>query len=125
MGYDKGHQEFHGVDMKEGFHTVPGYPWGFSEKILAGSLDEKNKVGNRTRILKIEPGAYSTLPFVHEYWEEVYLLSGDLIVGGYSVEEPSLSFAPNTYACRPPGVHHGPFRSQTGCLLLELHYYEV
>ena len=56
MGYDKGHKEFHGVDMKEGFHAVPGYPWGFSEKILAGSLDEKNKVGNRTRILKIEPG---------------------------------------------------------------------
>ena len=61
MGYDKGHKEFHGVDMKEGFHTVPGYPWGFSEKILAGSLDEKNKVGNRTRILKIEPGAFLSL----------------------------------------------------------------
>ena len=39
MGYDKGHKEFYGVDMKEGFHTVPGYPWGFTEKILAGSLD--------------------------------------------------------------------------------------
>ncbi len=35
MGYDKGHKEFHGVNMKEGFHNVPGYPWGFSEKILA------------------------------------------------------------------------------------------
>ena len=44
MGYDKGHQEFTGVDMKEGFHEVPGYPWGFTEKILAGSLDEKNQV---------------------------------------------------------------------------------
>jgi len=81
MGYDKGHKEFYGVDMKEGFHTVPGYPWGFSEKILAGSLDEKNKVGNRTRILKIEPGAFSTVPFVHEYWEEVFLVSGDLVCG--------------------------------------------
>lgn len=81
MGYDKGHKEFHGVDMKDGFHTVPGYPWGFSEKILAGSLDEKNKVGNRTRILKIEPGAFSTVPFVHEYWEEVFLVSGDLVCG--------------------------------------------
>ena len=60
--HDKGHQEFHGVDMKQGFHNVPGYPWGFSEKILAGSLDEKNKVGNRTRILKIEAGAFSTVP---------------------------------------------------------------
>ena len=60
MGYDKGHQEFNGVDMTEGFRGVAGYPWGFTEKILAGSLDEKNKVGNRTRILKIEAGAFST-----------------------------------------------------------------
>ena len=56
MGYDKGHKEFHGVDMKEGFHTVPGYPWGFSEKILAGSLDEKNKVG-KGLIRQTTPGA--------------------------------------------------------------------
>jgi hypothetical protein len=34
------------------------------------------------------------------------------------------TFGPNTYACRPPGIHHGPFRSQHGCLLLEFHYYE-
>ena len=124
MGYDKGHQEFHGVDMKEGFHTVPGYPWGFSEKILAGTLDEKNKVGNRTRILKIEPGAYSTVPFVHEYWEEVYVISGDLIVGNDKNGKGGARFGPNTYACRPPGTLHGPFRSETGCLLLELHYYD-
>src|SRR5687767_8304443 len=82
MGYDKGHKEFHGVDMKDGFHNVPGYPWGFSEKILAGSLDEKNKVGNRTRILKIEPGVFSNVPFVYEYWEEVFLVSVDLVRGG-------------------------------------------
>ena len=66
MGYDKGHKEFFKIDMNEGFHKVPGYPPGFWEKIIAGGLDEKNKVGNRTRILKIEPGAYSTVPFVHE-----------------------------------------------------------
>ena len=28
-----------------------------------------------------------------------------------------------TYACRPPGVHHGPFKSDNGCILYELHYY--
>ncbi|MER9972006.1 cupin, partial [Mesorhizobium sp. M0060] len=93
--------------------------------ILAGRLDEAGKTGNRTRLLRFAPGAYTTMPFVHDYWEEVYLVSGDLIVGGTSVEEASPSFAPNTYACRPPGVYHGPFRSQTGCLLLELHYYEA
>jgi hypothetical protein len=81
MGFDKGHHEFHNVDMQSGWHGIPGYPSGFSEKILAGSLDEKNKRGNRTRMLRIEPGTFSTKPFVHEYWEEVFLLSGDLVVG--------------------------------------------
>ena len=23
----------------------------------------------------------------------------------------------------PPGVHHGPFKSDRGCLLYEIHYY--
>ena len=34
------------------------------------------------------------------------------------------SFSPFTYACRPPGAYHGPFRSDKGCLLLEIHYYD-
>jgi hypothetical protein len=34
-------------------------------------------------------------------------------------------FQPNTYACWPPGVRHGPFKSETGCLLLEFHYYDA
>ena len=29
-----------------------------------------------------------------------------------------------TYACRPPGVSHGPFKSENGCLLFEIHYYD-
>ena len=33
------------------------------------------------------------------------------------------AFAPNTYACRPPGAYHGPFKSEKGCVLLEIHYY--
>ena len=123
MGYDKGHKEFYGVDMKDGFHTVPGYPWGFSEKILAGSLDDKNKVGNRTRILKIEPGAFSTVPFVHEYWEEVFLVTGDLVCGSDAQGKGGESFTGPTYCVRPPGVYHGPFTSKNGCLLLETHYY--
>jgi hypothetical protein len=31
---------------------------------------------------------------------------------------------PNTYACRPPGAYHGPFKSEQGCMLLEIHYYD-
>ena len=34
------------------------------------------------------------------------------------------SFASPTYACRPPGAHHGPFKSEQGCMLFEIHYYD-
>ena len=30
---------------------------------------------------RIGPGVFTTKPFIHEYWEEVYVISGDLIVG--------------------------------------------
>jgi hypothetical protein len=124
MGYNKGHKEFHALDLDQGWHTLPGYPPGIQQKIIAGELDEKNKRGNRTRLLRFAPGTYTTEPFVHEYWEEVFLVSGDLIVGNDAKGEGGTAFAPNTYACRPPGAHHGPFKSETGCLLLEVHYFD-
>ena len=123
MSVAKPHLEFTPVSMSEGFALVPGYPPGFTEKILAGSLDEKSRIGNRTRILKLDPGAFSTKPFVHEYWEEVYLLSGDLIVGNDEKGAGGQKFTGPTYACRPPGAAHGPFKSDGGCLLYEIHYY--
>src|ERR1700723_4499292 len=124
MGFDKGHKEFHTLDMSEGWHSLPGYPPGIEEKIIAGALDEKAKHGNRTRLLRFAPGVYTTAPFVHEYWEEVFLLSGDLTVGNDAQGKGGEAFKPNTYACRPPGVFHGPFKSETGCLLIEMHYFD-
>jgi ChrR-like protein with cupin domain len=122
--FHKGHREFHTLDMTSGWRTPPGYPDGFKEKIIAGSLDEKNKRGNRTRLLRMEPGTFSTAPFVHDYWEEVFLLAGDLIVGSDAAGKGGEQFRNYTYAVRPPGVYHGPFKSETGCLLLETHYYD-
>ncbi|HVI13614.1 MAG TPA: cupin [Pseudolabrys sp.] len=123
MGYHKGHKEFHVLDLQDGWHTLPGYPLGIQEKIIAGELDEKNKRGNRTRLLRFAPGTYTTDPFVHDYWEEVFLLSGDLIVGNDRLGNGGQKFQNYTYAVRPPGVHHGPFKSDSGCLLLETHYF--
>jgi len=117
----KEHLEFHPVDMQAGWHTPPGYPSGIEQKFLAGRLDEERHLGNRTRLLRFLPGARTQEAFVHDYWEEVYLLEGDLIVGGPASE--TVSYGPHTYACRPPGVLHGPFCSKTGCLLLEIHFY--
>ena len=119
----KPHIEFDPVDMSIGWEVPAGYPDGMQQKILAGSLDEEHRTGTRTRLLRFEPGVYTTAPFVHTYWEEVYLLEGDLIVGNDEHGEGGQPFAPHTYACRPPGVYHGPFKSESGCLLLELHYY--
>jgi hypothetical protein len=112
----KEHLEFHQVDLEHGWEQVPGYPAGITQKILSGCLDEKKFAGTRTRLLRFAPGAFTTMPFEHEYWEEVFQLSGDLIVGGET-------FGPMTYACRPPHVPHGPFRSEQGCMLLESHFY--
>ncbi|MGY8992741.1 MAG: hypothetical protein ACKVK8_01145 [Rhodospirillales bacterium] len=124
MAIEKAHLEFHSLDMSSGWETPPGYPQGIEQKILAGSLDELGKRGSRTRLLRFQPGIFTTSPFVHEYWEEVYLVSGDLVVGNDEQGLGGESFEPNTYACRPPGAYHGPFRSDTGCILLEIHYFD-
>ena len=124
MPMNKPHLEFHPVDMSEGWHTPAGSPAGIKQKILASDLDETKKTGSRSRLLRFDPGVYTAAPFVHDHWEEVYLMSGDLIVGNDANGRGGTAFRAPTYACRPPGVHHGPFRSDTGCLLFEMHYYD-
>ena len=124
MPVNKEHKEFHTLDLDSGWEVPPGYPQGIKQKILAGALDETNKRGSRSRLLRFDPGVYTTKPFVHDYWEEVYLISGDLTVGNDENGQGGERFMPYTYACRPPGASHGPFRSDTGCLLFEIHYYD-
>jgi hypothetical protein len=117
------HDEFKAIEMTTGWETPTGYPEGIQQKILAGSLDETAKTGNRSRLLRFAPGVYTTKPFVHDYWEEVLLISGDLTVGNNERGEGGEAFTPLTFACRPPGVFHGPFKSKAGCLLFEIHYF--
>jgi hypothetical protein len=124
MANRKEHLEFHQIDLQTGWRTPPGYPSEIQQKILAGALNEVAKTGTRTRLLRFGAGARTTQPFVHDYWEEVYLLSGDLVVGDETSGLTLQNYSANTYACRPPGVYHGPFRSGKGCMLLEFHYYE-
>src|SRR5450756_1784298 len=112
MAVGKKHDEFHTLDMTAGWEVPAGYPSGIKQKILAGGLDEANKKGSRTRLLKFDPGVFTIDPFVHEYWEEVFLMSGDLTVGNDKQGNGGESFSPFTYACRPPGAFHGPFKSE-------------
>ena len=124
MAIHKEHKEFYKIDSSRGWETPEGYPLGIEQQILAGTLDEKSARGHRTRHLRFAPGVYTTEPFVHAYWEEVYLISGDLIVGCDKQGKGGIKFGPNTYACRPPGTPHGPFKSDSGCLLVEIHYFD-
>ena len=124
MPMNKPHLEFHRLDMGAGWATPPGYPAGIQQKILASDIDETRKSGSRSRLLRFDAGTYTTAPFVHDHWEEVYLLQGDLTVGNDRQGKGGESFKAPTYACRPPGVHHGPFRSEQGCMLFEIHYYD-
>lgn len=112
----KEHKEFYTIDIEKDWVQVPGYPKGITQKILAGYLDEENNSGTRSRLLRFEPGVFTTEPFEHEYWEEVFLVSGDLTVLGKT-------YQPMTYACRPPHAPHGPFKSKNGCILFEIHYF--
>jgi len=56
----KPHIEFMNLDMDAGWETPPGYPDGMQQKVLTSDLDETNKVGSRSRFLRIQPGAFST-----------------------------------------------------------------
>jgi len=124
MPFNKPHMEFLQLDMGAGWETPPGYPPGIKQKILAADIDEDKKTGGRTRLLRFDPGVYTTAPFVHDHWEEVYLVSGDLTVGNDDQGRGGEPFTAPTYACRPPGVFHGPFKSEKGCMLYEIHYYD-
>lgn len=37
--------------------------------------------GRGAASLRIGAGAFSAEPFVHDHWEEVYVVKGDLVVG--------------------------------------------
>jgi hypothetical protein len=125
MTQPKQHLEFVKVDLDDGWQRPAGYPQGFWQKILASDLDETAKRGSRTRLLKIDAGAYTTEPFVHDHWEEVFVVSGDLVVGNDGQGQGGEQCVGATYACRPPGAVHGPFTSKSGCVLYEIHYYET
>jgi hypothetical protein len=88
---------------------------GMTERVLARDPES----GHATRILSFAKGTDTSVlgPQAHAFWEEVYILSGsltDLTLGK--------TFAAGTYACRPPGMRHGPWVSADGCLTFEVRY---
>lgn len=115
----RAHIEMQPVDVDGGWQALPGFPPGLDVKILADDLDELNKTGARTRLVRFAPGIGTEAPLIHDYWEEVFLISGSI----QPTNDKSANGQGLTYSCRPPGTPHGPFRSEAGCIMIELQYY--
>ena len=114
---------FSKLNINEGWELAPGAGPGIEMKMLSGSLDEEKKTGVRTRLIRFLPGAFNTEVFVHDYWEEVYMISGSITLGNDKAGNKKITTQSPAYACRPPGTDHGPFRSDEGCMFLEVQYY--
>jgi hypothetical protein len=95
---------------------VPTATPGQAERILAEDL----VAGTVTRLLRFDPGCDTSASgtLTHDYWEEIYVVSGDLT--DLRLGE---RFGAGDYACRPPGMEHGPWRSEDGALLFEVRYH--
>lgn len=111
----------------EGWVALEGFPDGLEVQLLADDLDERRGRGGRSRLVRFAPGAYTRQTLVHDYWEEVFVLSGDLVPLDGTADGESDASAPGEndyrYSCRPPGTPHGPFRSHRGCVLFEVQYF--
>lgn len=114
---------YHDLNPDEGWEQVPGGAPGVEQKMLSGSLDETAKHGVRTRLIRFQPGTVAPDEFLHDYWEEVYLIDGTLIMGCDASGNGGSAHQAPGYACRPPGTPHGPFASPKGCLFFEIQYY--
>ena len=87
---------------------------GVSQKILSRSED-----GDVTRLLRFDAGVETSETITHDFWEEVWILEGELMDLG-----KRQTFTAGMYACRPPGMAHGPYRVPKGCLTFEVRYFK-
>jgi hypothetical protein len=94
------------------WEPIRGLPGQF-ERILAGDSNS----ADQSRMLRIEPGTVTPETIVHDFWEEVWILEGSL--RDLRLDE---TFTAGMYACRPPGMPHGPWESPDGCTTFEVRY---
>ena len=89
---------------------------GFAEEL---TLSINNETGEYTRLTRFQPGA-DTASFgakSHIYPEEIFVISGRLYDEAFDIWLES-----GHYASRPPGELHGPFKTEEGCVVLEISF---
>ena len=114
----RAHIEMASLDLDNGWRPLSGFD-GLEVKLLASDLDEARCRGARSRMVRFAAGAVTHGTLAHSYWEEVYVLTGDM----HRLDRPEAPSLAPMYSVRPPGTPHGPFGSRTGCVLLEIQYF--
>lgn len=99
------------------WHPAPGDVTGQLEELV---LSEDPETGNYTRLLRFAKDADTspngTLSHL-DFWEEVWIIDGTLVDLRLGQR-----FGKGSYACRPPGMLHGPWRAPEGALTFEIRY---
>lgn len=77
------------------------------------------QTGEYTRLTRFLPGADTTAfgGKTHRYPEEVFIVSGRLFDAAFG-----RWLEVGDYASRPPGELHGPFKTDEGCVVLEISF---
>lgn len=89
---------------------------GIAEEL---TLSIDSETGEYTRLTRFHPGA-DTTPFgpkSHDYPEEIFIVSGRLYDQAFD-----MWLETGHYASRPPGEIHGPFKTEEGCIVLEISF---
>ena len=83
------------------------------------TLSSDPVTGEYTRLTRFLPGADTTASGGkrHAYPEEIFIVSGRLYDAAFDQWLEA-----GHYASRPPGEVHGPFKTDSGCLVLELSF---
>jgi hypothetical protein len=89
---------------------------GMAEEL---TLSIDRVTGEYTRLTRFLPGADTSIfgGKSHPYPEEVFIVSGHLFDEAFG-----MWLEAGHYASRPPGELHGPFKTDVGCVVLEVSF---
>lgn len=104
-----------GPEARDRWTPVPGLE-GMVEEVTL-SIDEAS--GEYTKLARFLPGADTAKAGgkSHRYPEEVFIVSGRLYDAAFD-----MMLEAGHYASRPPGELHGPFKTDVGCVVLEVSF---
>jgi len=102
-------------ENKEKWQAITGLEQMAEELTL--SIDEDT--GEYTRLTRFYPGADTTSfgSKSHPYPEEIFVISGRVYDQSFDIW-----LEKGYYSSRPPGEIHGPFKTDIGCVVLEISF---